>query len=157
MTKMEAELDDSISSLPVDIHPGYSVRKAMESFMRSALRLQPLLRPSFFRRILGGVNSDYARSVSAACNEDARLVRAIVQEAGRVAMAMENSQADTERERGKILSGTCRRILNRLDEWREIATDFEANQWGSKKKLIELNKRLIQFMKEIEHPAAGLQ
>jgi hypothetical protein len=154
---MEAKLDGSISSLPVDVHPGYSVRKAMEKFTQSASRLQPVLKPSFFRRILGGVNSDYARSVSAACNEDARLVRAIVQEAARVAMNMEKSRADTERDRGKVLSGTCRRILDRLDEWRETATDFEANQWGSKKKLIELNKRLMQFVREIEHPAAGLQ
>jgi hypothetical protein len=154
---MEAKLDGSISSLPVDVHPGYSVRKAMERFAQSGSRLQSVLKPSFFRRILGGVNSDYARSVSAACNEDARLVRAIVQEAARVAMNMEKSRADTERDRGKVLSGTCRRILDRLDEWRETATDFEANQWGSKKKLIELNKRLMQFVREIEHPAAGLQ
>ncbi len=125
--------------------------------MKSASRLQPVLRPSFFRRIFGGVNSDYARSVSAACNEDARLARAVVQEAARVAMGMEKSVAAAERDRGKVLSGTCRRILNRIDEWRETATDFEANNWGSKTKLIELNRGLMQFVKEIEHPAAGLQ
>jgi hypothetical protein len=129
----------------------------MESFTASALRLQPVLEPSFLRKVFGGANSDYARSVSATCNENARLVRGVVQTAARVAMAMERSSAAAERDRGKVLSGTCKRIIERLDEWRETATEFECNTWGSKKRLIELNRKLMQFAKEIEHPAAGLQ
>lgn len=154
---MERNSNASISSLPVETHPGYSARKAMESFVAASHRLMSALEPSFFRRILGGTNSDYARSVSAACNENARLVRAIFQAVGKRAADMEESAAQVERDKGKAIGGTCRRVVERLDEWRSIAMDFEANALGSKPKLIDLTKRLNQLAKEIEHPAAGLQ
>lgn len=155
-TGVEAILNP-ISSLPVETHPGYSVRKAMESFAKSASRLQPVLEPSFLRKMLGGMNSDYARSVSATCNENARLVRGVLQAASAVAMQMEMTGSQSERDRGRVLAGTCRRIIERLDEWRATATDFESNNHGSKKRLIDLTKRLMHLVKEIDHPAAGLQ
>lgn len=147
----------ALSSLPVDTHPGYSVRVAMAELSTSANNLQKVLEPSFFRRLLGGTNKDYARGICAVSSERARIVRGIVQDVARAASNFSMTGGTQERDKWKSISGTCTRILEHIDEWRRMAADFEANTLGSHSALVDVNKRLMTFMRDLDHPAAGLQ
>lgn len=154
---MGGKISSSISSLPIDTHPGYCVRTTMDKLDTSLARLHKALEPSFFRKLLGGITNDYARGISALCNEDARLARGVVMAAAKSGATMTNSLLPEIREKGTRIVGTCRRLLDRIDEWRSVAAEFEANMHGAKPKLIDLSKRLALLIREIEHPAAGLQ
>jgi hypothetical protein len=130
---------------------------AIAEAMKSASALQKALEPSFFRRLLGGITKDYARGVCAVSNERIRIVRGIVGQVAQVATATECKTSGIELQKWKAISGTCRRILENLDEWRLSALDFEANTIGSHSALSDENKRLMNFFRDLEHPAAGLQ
>lgn len=143
-------------SLPVRNYPGYSVRTAMETLSRQCNKFQRALEPPFFKKILGGTNKDYARSVCAVTNEYARIVRGIVLTV-RSTVGNETNTSETKQIRSAAIEGICSRILTIIDEWRNAASDFEANNIGSLTKMIETNKKLLTFAKQIEHPAAGLQ
>jgi hypothetical protein len=147
----------ALSSLPIQTYPGYSVRTAIGEAVKSAITLQKALEPSFFRRLLGGITKDYARSICAISNEQIRVVRGIVGQVAQVAMAAEGRTNGVELQKWKAISGTCRRIIDKLDEWRSLALDFEANTIGSHAALVTENKRLMHFLRDLEHPAAGLQ
>jgi hypothetical protein len=154
---MDGRTLTALSSLPIQTYPGYSVRMALAEAMKSSATLQKALEPSFFRRLLGGITKDYARSICAVSNEQIRVVRGIVGQVSQAAMAAEGRVQGAELQRWKAISGTCRRVIENLDEWRLLALDFEANAIGSHTALSEENKRLLHFLKDLEHPAAGLQ
>lgn len=154
---MEGRTLTTLSSLPIQTYPGYSVRTAISEAMKSSITLQKALEPSFFRKLLGGITKDYARSICAVSNEQIRIVRGIVSQVLQAAMVAEGRTNGHELQKWKAISGTCRRIIENLDEWRLLALDFEANTIGSHTALVEKNKRLMNFLKDLEHPAAGLQ
>ncbi len=153
---MKDDLSSLLLSLPVSMHPGYSVRTAMSALLKQCLKFQHALEPSFLKRLLGGTNKDYARSVCAVTNEYARVVRGIVLDV-KNSVGLDAYASETEQTRSRAIAGTCSRIIQIVDEWRTAATDFEANNIGSHVKMIEINKRLLVFAKQVEHPAAGLQ
>lgn len=154
---MDGRTLTALSSLPIQTYPGYSVRMAIVEAIKSSNTLQKALEPSFFRKLLGGITKDYARSICAISNEQIRVVRGIVGQVAQVAMAAEGRAHGSELQKWKAISGTCRRIIENLDEWRLLALDFEANTIGSHAALSDENKRLIHFLRDLEHPAAGLQ
>jgi len=154
---MDGRTLTALSSLPIQTYPGYSVRVAIAEAMKSSNALQRALEPSFFRKLLGGITKDYARSVCAVSNEQIRFVRGIVGQVAQVAMAAEGREYEAELQKWKAISGTCRRIIENLDRWRTLALDFEANTIGSHAALSSENKRLIHFLRDLDHPAAGLQ
>ena len=128
----------SLKALPIHSHPRHSVVVVAARILSCMERTEAALSPPFWRRLLGGVSRDHARSVAAACRTDVRLVRAAVKEI--VEVLSRKSAEGGDRFSG--LKGYCEKVLFLLDRWRDYATRFEENEYMADERLLETTRSL---------------
>ena len=139
-----------LGSLPIERKPGYSLSFCIEIIEPLIARTQKTLKPSFFKRAMGGISKDHNRTVVAACNEDLNAVARQISKVQRVSFDCEDFK------RGSTLSGFCERLSGLLLEWRNAALAFEANTYGSDKRLLIQCNDLMKAIKTMEKPVKSL-
>lgn len=136
----------SLRSLPVQANPAFAVKASLDRLITAVSRAEKALSPSFWRRLLGGIDRDHARAVVAASMEEARAIRGILSDARQAAFRTD----------AKALLGSIDRILRSLDLWREAAIEFDEAVYGSDEKLIGRTRKLLVLCSDLRSPASGL-
>lgn len=152
-------MDDKIaplSNLPLRTRPGYSLNVCLSRMHASVSRAHKSIKPPFFRRLMGGMSKDHARSVVATCHADLIAIYRITVQIQSVCKAMANAADESTRHRGNALAGFCERILSTTHDWSSKATDFEANLFGSEKGMLEQCQRLLRLQETLAKPVANL-
>lgn len=141
----------TLSKLPVRTRPAYSLRVLLVEVGKIRARVDAALEPSIFRRLLGGVSKDHARSVVAAGNADlaaaSRAARRIQVAADEMALAARDGE---DGRIGAVISGYCERLLKTMLDWASVATDFESNVFGSGPRLAAECVRLGSLLETLE-------
>lgn len=135
----------ALHKLPVQSRPGYSARIALDKLNATASRVESILAPKFWKKMLGGASKDHARAVVAACGEETKALRVIFQEAKKNA---HNNAA---------IDGSLERVIKLMDQWRDIGLQFEEAEFGADQRLLATTRRLITLCNDLKNPAAGLQ
>lgn len=138
----------ALHKLPVQSRPGYSARIALDKLNATANRVEKILAPKFWRKLLGGTSKDHARAVVAACGEESKAIRMIFQEAKNNARNKGTNSA---------MDGSLERVIKLMDQWRDIGLQFEEAEFGSDQLLLTTTRRLITLCNDLKNPAAGLQ
>lgn len=138
----------ALHMLPVQSRPGYSARIALDRLNVTASRVEKILAPKFWRKLLGAVSNDHARAVVAASGEESKAIRIIFLEAKKHARNSSSNPA---------IDGSLERVIKLMDQWRDIGLDFEEAEFGSEQKLLSTTRRLIALCNDLKNPAAGLQ
>lgn len=137
----------TLKSLPVQTNPAYAVKVSLERLHAIILKTERVLKPSWWRKMLGGTSRDHARSVVAVTREESRIVRGVFSEARAAAFASGTSKA---------LIGSIDRAIKALDSWSEAAIDFEEAIYGSDEKLIHRTRKLVILCGDLKNPASGI-
>ena len=136
---MSAAGGGSLKSLPVQTHPRFSVSVCIERLVQCLIKTEKALDPPIWKKMLGGVSRDHARAVAAACKADTRIVRSAIRDI----IASLGLRALSSSERNAGLRGYCEKVLGLVDEWRDLATRFEENEYQSDAKLLETTRTLL--------------
>ena len=146
-----------LGSLPVKTNPGYSLAVCLEQLGVVILRTQETLKPSFLKRMMGGISKDHDRTVVAACSAD---LHAISRQIGKIQQAAFNStdikNSTKDDQKGRAIYGYCERLITLLLDWKSQASEFESNEFGADKKLLEKSKRILQIVENIEKSVLAL-
>ncbi|NTF17049.1 hypothetical protein G6L37_01225 [Agrobacterium rubi] len=129
----------SLKSLPVQTHPRFSVSVCIERLVQCLLKTERALDPPIWKKVFGGVSRDHARAVAAACKADARIVRTAIRDI----IASLGFRAVSSSERNSGLRGYCEKVLGLVDEWRDLATRFEENEFQSDERLLHTTRTLL--------------
>nr|WP_250807114.1 hypothetical protein [Neorhizobium tomejilense] len=151
--------DDKItllSSLPLQAKPGYSLDICLRKMQAIVARAYRNIRPPFFRRLMGGVSKDHARSVVATCNADLTSALRVTKQIQLASKMIANTGDERSRHRAAALAGYCERLISASNDWRNRANDFEANVFGSERELLEQCQRLSRLQETLAKPIAGL-
>jgi hypothetical protein len=136
----------SLKSLPVQTHPRFSVSVCVERLIQCLVRTEQVLAPPVWKKLLGGANRDHARAVAAACKAEARIVRSAMKEI--VTTLSIKAIAGGERISG--LRGYCEKVLTLVDEWRDLATRFEENEFKSDERLLQSTRKLLTICSSLK-------
>jgi hypothetical protein len=136
---MSAGSVGSLKSLPVQTHPRFSVSVCVERLIQCLLKTERALAPPVWKKLLGGVSRDHARAVAAACKADARIVRSAMRDI--VTALSIKAVSSTDRISG--LRGYCEKVLALVDQWRDLATRFEENEFQSDSRLLQTTRTLL--------------
>jgi hypothetical protein len=134
--------------LPVQSRPGYSAGIALDRLNITVRRVEKILAPRLWRKLLGAASKDHARAVVAACNEESKAIRIIFQEAKKHARISGANPA---------IDGSLERVIKLMDQWREVGLEFEEAEFGSDQRLLSTTRRLITLCNDLKNPASGLQ
>ena len=145
-----------LSTLPITTRPGYSLDICLSKMQAIVARAHKNIRPSFFRRLMGGVSKDHARSVVATCNADLTAAVRVTVQIQNVCKSLAASGDERSRHRGSALAGYCERLMSSALEWSGTANDFEANVYGSERELIDQCQRLARIQDTLVKPVANL-
>lgn len=151
--------DDKIAllnTLPLTTRPGYCLDICLDKMQTILARARKNIQPSFFRKLLGGVSKDHARSVVATCNADLVATVRVILRIQNVCKAMAMSDDDRARHRANALAGYCERLMSAAQEWSGAANEFEANVFGSQRELAEQCNRLARIQDNLVKPVANL-
>jgi hypothetical protein len=148
--------------------PGHVVWIAVDRMSDAAKRVEEVLAPSFFKKIMGGGNREAARAVVAAAFEESGGVRrtliemsetALKQASGLEAIADAGHEGGTAAQQAssqaRAMAGMCDRFKVIVDRWREAAINHQENLVGSADQLLGVSKRFQSLAKEIRTPAGG--
>lgn len=129
----------SLKSLPVQTHPRFAVSVCIDRLIQCLLKTERALDPPVWKKLLGGVSRDHARAVAAACKADARLVRSAMRD---IVNAL-SFRAASGSERISGLRGYCEKVLALVDQWRDLATRFEENEFQADLRLLQMTRSLL--------------
>lgn len=152
-------MDDKITSLtalPWKSRPAYSLALCVTELAEIIEDVAHKLRPSFIRRLLGGVSRDHARAVTATVNGDVAAIVKIVTKIQDAAMDLALSNDKSARNDGNALFGYCERVTAECIKWREDASEFEANIFGSDKRLLERSTKVSTIMSALTRPLEAI-
>lgn len=161
---------DSPIAQPGITVPGQAVWVAVDRMTAVAARVESVLAPSFFKKIMGGGGQELARAVVAATFEESGVVRrtliekseaALQQASGLEAIADGGGDGSAEARQAasqaRAMAGTCDRIKVIVDRWREAAIAHQENHVGAAEQLLSVSRRFQALAKEIRTPASGLR
>jgi|SRR5690606_7005334 len=139
----------ALQMLPVQSRPGYAASIALDRLSAVAKRVEKVLAPSFYKRLLKGSsgNKDHARAVVAACAEEVKAIRMVLQEAMLHANHSRTNPA---------AAGSLERVIKLVDEWKDISLEFEEAAFGADQLLLATTRRLMTLCSDLKNPAAGL-
>jgi hypothetical protein len=146
-----------LSALPIRTRPLYSFSVCLDRIGSVVHRAQSNISPSFLRKMMGGVDKDHARSVVATCSADLHAIVRVAYQIQAVAKDQANSSDANRRHKGAALTGYCERLITATTEWRNHATDFESNIFGSDKEMVEQCARVIKIHDIITRSSASLE
>lgn len=136
----------ALHTLPVESNPEYSAKITLETLRKVIIRAERTLAPSIIRRLLGGNSRDHARAVIAAANEEIKAIKHTL-------FGVKNRMA---RHGQTALGGSIERLLKLIDQWREVAIEFEEATYGSDEKLLMTTRRVLVLANDLRDPAAGI-
>jgi len=149
------------------VHPVWT---AVDRMAAAAARVEAALQPSFFKRLLGGGSREFVRAVVAETLEEAGGVRRVLVDA--IARGTHEAEAydaiaaeggpDAERARSAgahamALVGTCERLLQAVDKWREASMAHQDNAIGAEERLLSMSRRIQTLARELRSPASGIR
>lgn len=129
----------SLKALPVETHPRFSVSVCVDRLSKCLIKTEEALDPPFWKKMLGGVSRDHARAVAATCKADARVIRTAIRDI----IADLGFRAVSGAERNAGLRGYCEKVLTLVDEWRDLATRFEENEYQADILLLDKTRVLL--------------
>lgn len=160
---------DPILSPPGIAVPGQAVWLAIDRMTGAAARVESVLAPSIFRRLIGGANRELGRAVVAAAFEESGMARrtlidmaeaAIKQASGLEVVAGSGGEgsamAQQAASQARAMAGTCERLKEMIDRWRDAALAHQENEVGATEKLLNVSRRFQTLAKDIRTPASGL-
>lgn len=145
-----------LSNLPLRTRPGFSLDACLSKMSSVITRAHRNINPPFFRRLMGGVSKDHARSVVATCHADLAAILRVTVQIQNVSKVMSTSGDEATRHAGNALSGYCQRLIEAARAWSKKASDFEANVFGSEKELLEQCQKLIRLHETLAKPVGNL-
>jgi hypothetical protein len=122
-----------LSSLPIRTRPGYSMGMCMPKIHDVVTKIEKVLDPPFWRKMLGGVSKDHARAMVAALEEDLGALLKVTNNAKLAAEALSTQEEDGARRNVAALAGYCARLAAAIQEWRKAAVEYCAATYGSRK------------------------
>jgi hypothetical protein len=145
-----------ISTLPISERPGYSLSICLEKTKSILDRTNKCLKPSFLKRLMGGISKDHARAVVASCNTDLAMVVRVASQIRRVGDTHAMDGTGKAVNFGKALSGYSDRLITNAMEWATKAKSFESAEFGSQSQLLEQSEKFSKLVEFLESPIATL-
>lgn len=111
----------------------------------AVLRTEKTLKPSFLKSLMGETNRDKERTVVSDALEQTRLGRKHLSNFSQQCEDLGRS-GGTDYAKYEALSGLIRRVIKRIDDWRDWAFKFEDNEIDSRSMLLEKSSRISKLL-----------